>query len=114
MTTRELRELLAFWQPALRLADWDIEVHARTRKSLNGDDGEAAIYPEIKEAEIGVVSTKPSSAYADHETILVHELLHCYFERLRNDSTDGEVERIVEDLSKAIVRIQRNAAREGG
>lgn len=110
MTNGELRELLEFWQPVLRLSDWDIEVHARPRAKMDGDDGECEAYPDLKEAVIGVVRGKPSSRCADHETILVHELLHCHLERLRNEQTEAEVERVVEDLSKAFVRLARGAA----
>lgn len=109
MTNRELRALLEWWQPALRLADWDIEVKAKSRTELDGDDGLCYAYPEIKEAEIHVTRGKPSSEFADHETILVHELLHCHLEPLRNDRTEAAVERIVEDLAKAIVRLARGA-----
>lgn len=109
MNTRELLDLLAYWQPALRLADWDIEVKAKSRKALGGDDGECEAYPDIKEAVIGVVRSKPSSQFADHETILVHELVHCHLERLRTSSNEADVERAVEDLSKAFVRIHRES-----
>lgn len=110
MTTRELRALLEWWQPALRLADWDIEVKAVPRSRLGGDDGHCYAYPDLKEAEILVVSGRPSSKFADHETILVHELMHCHAEPLRTARTEDKVERLVEDVSKCIVRIARGEA----
>lgn len=109
MTTTKLRELLDYWQAALRLSDWDIEVYAAPRASMDGDDGECEAYPEIKEAVIRVVRGKPSSEFADHETILVHELLHCHMEPLRTDENNASVELVVEDLSKAFVRMRRGA-----
>lgn len=107
MTNRELRDLLAYWQPALRLADWDIEVKAVPSARLDGDDGECCAYPDIKEAEILITRSRPSSQFADHETILVHELLHCHLSPLQTSKTEAAVERIVEDLAKAIVRLAR-------
>lgn len=109
MTNRELRALLEWWQPALRLADWDIEVKAVPKSKLAGDDGECSAYPDIKEAEILVTRGEPSSQFADHETILVHELLHCHLSPLQTPKTEATVERIVEDLAKAIVRLARGA-----
>lgn len=107
ITTRQLRALLEWWQPALRLADWDIEVKAVPRSKLDGDDGHCYAYPDVKEAEIFIASDRPSSRFADHETVLVHELMHCHAESLRNDETEHLVERLVEDTSKAFVRIAR-------
>lgn len=109
LTKRQLEEWLEFWQPAMRLADWDIEVKACSRKSLEGDDGECYPYPELQEAEIRVVSGKPSSALTDHEAILVHELLHCHVDRLRTDTNGELVEYVVEVLGKAFIGLRRAA-----
>lgn len=110
LSQRRLDELLDFWQGALRLADWDIEAKTATRRALNGDDGECSAYPTLREAEIRVVSCAPSSKFADHETILVHELYHCHFEPFRTDKNEQEIERTIEALSKATVALRRMAA----
>lgn len=112
VTKRQLEEWLAFWQPALRLADWDIEVKACSRKKLEGDDAECYPYPELQEAEIRVVSSKPSSALTDHESILVHELLHCHIDRLRTETNGDVIELVVEILSKAFIGLRRSALAE--
>lgn len=107
MNTKRLQEMLAFWQPILRLQDWDIEVRAVSRKSIDGDDGECYAYPDIKEAEIKIVSGRPSSKFADHETILVHELTHCHLEPIRTDENNAKVETATEAISKAFVGMVR-------
>ena len=107
LTKRQLDAWLAYWQPVLRLADWDIEVRSKSRKALGGDDGECSAYPDLFEAEIGVVSGPPSSRFADHETILVHELIHCHMDPLLTPETEKAVEFIVEKLSKAFVALAR-------
>lgn len=109
LAQRQLEEWLTFWKPALRLADWDIEVKSCSRKKLEGDDGECYAYPELQEAEIRVVSGKPSSALTDHETILVHELIHCHLERLRTETNAEAIELVVEVLSKAFIGLRRAA-----
>lgn len=107
VSKRRLEDLLAFWQPALRLADWDIEVKAATRKAMGGDDGENYAYPELREAEIRVVNGATSSRFADHETVLVHELVHCHLETIRTDENNAALETAIEAISKAIVALKR-------
>lgn len=108
MNRRELAEVVAFWQPALRLADWDIEALPVARKAMDGDDGECEAYPDLKEATIRVVRGKPSSTLVNHEIIAIHELLHCHFEPIRTEENEQRVEAIIEALSRAFYNLRRS------
>lgn len=106
-TKRELQKLLTRWQAALRLSDWDIELKVLPRGRIHGNDGECYAYPDLREAEIRIVSGATSSKFADHETVLVHELLHCHMDRAQTDENEEAIEAAVEVLSKCIVALAR-------
>jgi ABC-type Zn uptake system ZnuABC Zn-binding protein ZnuA len=103
--------LLDKWQPILRLADWDIEITPKQRRRiLHKSDATNGVYGALKESSIDIVETKPSSA--DHETVVVHELLHCHTDPFFNDDTEKEVEIMVEQVAKAFVQLDRKWSRK--
>lgn len=110
-TQLQAKELLQKWQPILRLSDWDIEVSTRPRKRmLHRADGTNSVYTGLKESEINIVESKPSST--DHETVVVHELMHCHTDPIATEENEKEVESLIEDVSKAFVRLDRRWSRK--
>ena len=105
---KELEGLAEEWAKALRLGDWDIEVRFGTADEMFDSDGLCYAYSDIKEAEILIRRGKASSKFADTETVLVHELLHCHFEPIRDDTTEPTLEAAIDALSKAFVRMKHN------
>lgn len=108
ITKKRAVALLEKWKPKLRLTDWDIDISVVARRTLGGDDGECQSWQEIKEASIKIVRTTPSSAFLDHETLIVHEMLHCHFPTEGLDAkNEAIIEQGVDQLSKALVAEDR-------
>jgi len=118
-TEEQLFDLLEFWQPLLRLADWNIELEVLTMDDMNGTYGNATWQMPKREAAVRLADPKTfgrNTVVRDSEVTLVHELFHIVTagicDKLDGDFTrqEGEVfiEQPTEATSKALVWLRRN------
>lgn len=111
----DLADLLAEWQPVLRLADWDIV--AVYKRHL--DRCWASFDVNYKRATILMVDPLDWPADAppyDVEKCFVHELCHLHLAPLAiaNDSPAHlHEEQAVESLARAFVAVKRRASSRG-
>lgn len=108
----DIDELLAFWQPLLRLADWDIL--ARYERHLDRS-GWCSMQVAYKRAEIRIMDPLDwNDAWRpyDAEKFLVHELCHLHFAvfNTENGSLLGIAEeQAVESFARALIALKRRA-----
>lgn len=108
MTRREVDRLLAEWQAALRLRDWQVTVQIVPASEF-ADEDEADVDPH-KERRSAVVRISEKSP--DPELALVHELLHLWTRSLAGeDFIELIEEHAIEAISVALVTYKRQAAR---
>lgn len=105
----DLDALLAFWQPRMRLADWDVRVEYKRHMERSGYIIADFAY---KRADITIMDPIdwPGGRPLDPERRLVHELGHLHFAAFKTDDDtplgDAE-EQAVEAFSKALVELKR-------
>lgn len=108
----DLASLLAYWQPVMRLADWDIT--ARYERHL-GAGGYCHPSHAYKRALIRLIDpTDWPSLRLDYtqdvEADLVHELGHCHLAVFKTDNGsllgDAE-EQIVTSYARALITVKR-------
>jgi len=111
----ELQELLVKWQKRLRLQDWDVKVFYKRHWDLpEAVDGQCRVVPTLKRAYIYVIDPEhhePSSEEIDQhseELILIHELLHIYFDPWMRDETNKDritmMEVAIQKIAEALTR----------
>ncbi len=105
MRKRELDRLLGEWQIRLGLADWDLDVEFIDPSRLPaGDMGELEYVSELREGTIRV-----SRAEKDPESVLVHELLHCWTRQIREArKEDLPEEQGLNSIGNALIDLKRN------
>lgn len=105
MSTPDLRALLAFWTPVLRVQDWQIEALYDPKLEALGVCYADHVY---RRAKIVVQPTQD-----DVEASLVHELLHLHFAPFETEggsSERTEEERAVESLMRGYIDLRRSGA----
>lgn len=108
----DIAAMLRFWQPVMRLADWEIVARYKRRLSASG-----YCYPDFpyKRARIEICDPRDwnEEAYGrkqDVEADLLHELGHCHFApfRTQNATPLGDAEeQIVTAYARALLDVHR-------
>lgn len=114
MKTEDIPKRLAYWQQALRIQDWDIEVKAvRFHELREGNMGECGTNVNCRQATISILDpgdfTPTMSELAkDTEATLVHELLHVVFSGV-SEETENRVafEQAIDSTARALVGLDR-------
>lgn len=82
----KLEEMLAYWQPKLRLSDWDMKISMAPIGDMNGELAQVTLFLSRKSAHIRVSNLEGRSTPGlwpyDLENDLVHELLHAHLDTL--------------------------------
>jgi hypothetical protein len=119
MTNKDLRDLVKYWKPRLKLRDWKVDIRfADDEESLDKlKSGFARTHrsPMAKEARTLIKPlaniSKDSIGCRDIEVSVVHELIHLLFTPFdnfkQNDSRNDAVEHSIETLAIALVEIRR-------
>ena len=120
MNNNQLQEWCEYWQELLGLSDWKIKaqfVHSHDmQKESDGSahDGEISVNWAKREADINVLDEDcyPSGATFEQDVhyILVHELIHCYFDPFypKKEGLMMEVqEQAIDGLALAFVELHR-------
>ena len=112
----ELKKELSYWQKKLRLQDWKIEANFCHAYTLQGDLGEANVFPKKKVAEILITypdERDPNSVGGAElwQVTLIHELLHIVLDGIapRDEPTPVEEEQAVNNLAIAFWQMKENA-----
>lgn len=116
--TGQLYEWLEYWQPILRLQDWNITVNVRRRYDMSDHDvlGRVHRHTESKDAYVEILSTQDVGAHqkgddADYEVTLLHELLHIHFAFMNNDEDAArqlQEELIINTLTRVLLKFKRD------
>jgi hypothetical protein len=109
MTINELRARLAYWQAALSLPEWSVHLRWGTAREMTCEDGSQVV-------GLCFWSTEESSAMVllarnqdDHESTLIHELLHLTLEGHRPicKKYDAQYERGLNRIADALKRTNK-------
>lgn len=106
----DLDAMVAYWQPLLRLADWDISVGYERHRDGSMCSRQVA-YKRAKITMQHPIDVQPGAYQHDMERVFVHELLHLHFAPFdtENDSPMGIAEeQAVESLARAFVALKRS------
>lgn len=123
LSIKQLKTLLSKWQKRLLLNDWDLSIKiVEFKRKDYKQSGDIKVYPQKKKAV--VLLTK--DPFRDEEKVLVHELVHLilydydiFCEKLASVDSAArlkgkhgkymdELESVVDHLTKAIIKNQRN------
>lgn len=120
MTNKNLEKLVQYWQPRLKLKDWDFTIRftvddAEMEEVLKSGYGKTNYSYMSKKASILIKPYDKIDANAlsckDIEVTVVHELLHMLFMPIDENKTDtpsrDAVEHIVETTALALVSEKR-------
>lgn len=117
LTEEELRERLAYWQPVMGLADWEIRLELVPPHKIDGDYASCMPRSVLRRAVVSISDSTFQDALAfprDMELDLVHELMHCVFGEYEygrgeceHKSHGGEWERAIETAAKAVIATHR-------
>ena len=115
----EAQERCVYWQAALRLEDWDVDV-----RIVNGNDmdqcwGQITAYRRFGSAvlKLSTIHTDQDGDEIDQEQSLVHELLHLRFDAIE-DCIDRDsyqytlYERAIDQLAWSLVKMDRAKAQD--
>ena len=113
---RELDELLAYWQPILRLRDWKVSAVFADQTATQACSATTRIHVGHKSAKVYIC--EPSQidpdwqGVRDIEVTLVHELLHLHaatFDEVLKEGTRGHdhLEQMIELTAQALVKARR-------
>lgn len=118
MTEAELLQHLSFWQEALGLQAWMINLRVVRVWDMPASDARGTMRrtPALMRATIWIIDdldVHPEDRdHHDAEVVLVHELLHVYHHSGEPGSAvDLLEEQGVEMTARALVRLRREAAR---
>lgn len=109
-TQAEAESALAEWQEILLLRDWDIKIDICRTRDMTFDGAAEVHYKKGK--KLAIIHILDPLDYEnkyweqDHETSLVHELLHLHTCLFVSDE-DVHEERAVDAISRALVRLKR-------
>ena len=110
-----VNEKLAFWQGNLSLDEWNISIVMCRRSNLKFKTLGGVRWDKTKRS--AVISVLAPSEYQlpfnemldDMELTIVHELIHVHLAALpRSEASRREEERAVNQLAKALLRLDRN------
>jgi hypothetical protein len=115
----ELLKLLEVWKKILRLQDWTVRVRIKRLRDMSIPDSQGVCSWTLSRQEavislIDPVDYDPSPIVPlDHETTLVHELLHLHFAYFTNDLDSNSLEhvmmeRTIDTLAKSLVNLHRS------
>lgn len=112
-TKPNLNQLLAKWQPRLRLSDWDISIGWATARELPEDVGQNTFNPATGVSDIKIKVpediTDKHHLYHNVELTVIHELLHLVFGQAagwqKDDSKYIGLENSIEKVAKALLNI---------
>lgn len=120
LTLEELKTCMEYWQRALRMQDWKIELQIVPRKDFIDDQRTASSswWQRCKDGEIKVLSETSYKSEAfidpqDMEVSLVHELLHGQLDRLDIEAAGlrrDALEQAITLTAQALVKLRRQAA----
>jgi hypothetical protein len=112
----ELDALLAYWQPLLKLADWDVIVRYERHMESSGLCSRALDYKRATIRILDPIDWQDTVRVQDVEHDLVHELLHLHFAPFHtpNDTPMGTAEeQAVESLARAFIALKRSPPAAG-
>lgn len=116
MSHSELKKILKYWIPILKLKDWDIQIqydpsgspdgYGKTKRSYMAKKAYIFITPEDKlNKEIFSLASK------DIETTIVHELIHLMMSPIDTFQKDSPgdlfMENVIETLAMAFINEKR-------
>lgn len=114
----ELHKQLAYWQKALYLQDWTVELRIVRQWEMESPQTLAQChwFLERKDAIISVLAPTDLSGLSerfikgeecDYDISLVHELLHLHFAPFHNEKDDITHEQAINAISRGLVNVWR-------
>jgi hypothetical protein len=122
-TQAELDAALAYWQDVLNLRDWKVKATVSPRREMEeaGRDGECRVDEPARFARIWILHPEDRLADAvfhqDHEEVLVHELLHIFFNPLNemdDERISVHIEQSINAIAEGLVRLKRGKESNAG
>ena len=112
VTDQQIQEWLRVWQKRLRLENWNVRARMARVWELGPNLADIDIRPEKRRAAIRILNPRDydlprNEIPADIELSIVHELTHLQLAALplpEDRSADKAEERVVQKLSRALVR----------
>ena len=100
VTDSDLRAIVAYWQPRLRLSDWDIQVEKVHPETLDCDWGQVKIHDVKKRAMIQVSDQEKIAEdkkwHESYEQVILHEMLHIVLTPLTPEDWKSPAGRAIE------------------
>jgi hypothetical protein len=110
----DLSALLTFWQPLLKLADWDVVVMYERHLEGRGLCTRQFAYKTATIRIVDPIDYQDKVRPQDVEKTLVHELLHLHlaaFDTPNGTPLGDAEEQAVESLARAFVALKRSASK---